>query len=40
MFKFGKSEFKIKSADLSASFTTYDDEEDTEFVWYMKNYKV
>lgn len=34
MFKLGKTEFKIKSADLSASFTTWDDEE-TEFVWHI-----
>ncbi len=39
MFKLGKSEFKVKKADLHASFTTWDDEE-IEFVWYMKNYKV
>ncbi len=35
MFKLGKSEFKVKKADLRASFTTWDDEEDTEFVWYI-----
>lgn len=34
MFKLGKSEFKIKSADLHASYTTWDDEE-IEFVWHI-----
>ncbi len=34
MFKLGKSEFKIKSADLHAAFTTWDDEE-IEFVWHI-----
>jgi len=33
MLKLGKTEFKVKKADLSAAFRTWDDEEDTEFVW-------
>lgn len=33
MFKLGKSEFKIKEADLHAVFITWDDEEDIQLVW-------
>lgn len=35
MFKLGKSEFDVKEAVLSAAFTTWDDEEDTEFLWHI-----